>query len=92
VGVHFPAEHALELELAHTGLKSRGVALDVLGCGLVVFELCEIEQLGGIGDGGLCAVELLELGAQARALFSELLGALGCAPDSRVLQLAVDFL
>jgi hypothetical protein len=92
VGVHLPAEHPLELEPAHAGLQSRGVALDVLGRGLVVFELCEIEQLGGIGDGGLRAVELLELCAQARALLAQLLGALGSAPDRRVLQLAVDFL
>lgn len=92
MGVHLPAEHPLEFELANTGLERDRIALDLPGRGLVVLVFGQIEQLGGIVEGDAGAIELLELRTQARALLAELLGTFGRTPDSRILELAIDFL
>jgi hypothetical protein len=92
VGIHFAAEHALEFEPPDVGLERPGVALDVTRGGLIILALGQLEELGGIADGGFGAIELIELGGEPRTLASQLLGALGGAPDRRVLQLAAYFL
>ena len=92
VRIHLAAEHALELEPAHTGLELTGIAFDLARRGLIVLELGQFEQLRRIADRMSGAIEFRKLGDQPRALAPELLGTLGCAPDCRVLQLAADFL
>jgi hypothetical protein len=92
VRVHLAAEHALELEPPHAGFERARVALDVARRGLIVLALRQLEQLRGIADGGVGAIELLDLIRQARALAPELLGAPGRAPDSRLFQFAAYFL
>ena len=52
----------------------------------------QLEQLRSIADGGIGAIELLDLAGKARALTPELLGTLGRAPDGRVFQFAAYFL
>jgi len=88
--VHFAAEHALELELAHASFELAGVAFDVARRRLVVLDLGQLEQLRRIADSITGAIEFAELGDQPRALAPEFLGALGRAPDGGVLQLAAD--
>jgi hypothetical protein len=90
VRIHLPAEHAREFELAYLGLQPFGIALDLTSGGFVALELGELEQLRGIAQPAACAIELLELRGQARALAAEFLGALGIAPDGRIFQLAID--
>jgi hypothetical protein len=92
VQVHLAAEHALEFELAHLRLERAGVAFDVARRGFVVLALGQLEQLARVADGGVGAIELLELRAQARAFAPEFLRPVRCAPDLRVLQFARDFL
>jgi hypothetical protein len=92
VRIHLAAEHALEFQAAHVGLERADIALDRAGGRLVALELSELEQLRGIAERGADAVELLELGRQARTLAPQLLGPRGVAPDRRVLELAADFL
>jgi hypothetical protein len=91
VRVHLAAEHALEFQAPNTGFECAGFALDIEGRGLVVFTLGELEQLGRIADGGVGAIEFGELCRKPRALFTELLGTLGRAPDSRVFEFAAYF-
>jgi hypothetical protein len=92
VGIHVATEHALELEVAHLGLEALRVALDVAGGGLVALGGGELEQLGGLADAAAGARDFGDVGAQAGAFTPELLGAGGVRPESRVLQLARDFL
>jgi len=68
-----------------------GIAFDLARRGLVVFALGQLEQLRGIADGAAGAIEFAQFADQPRAFAPELLGALGCAPDGGVLQLAADF-
>jgi hypothetical protein len=51
----------------------------------------QFQQLRRVADRGVGVVELSELRAQARALASQLLGALGRTPDGRVLEFEAYF-
>jgi len=92
MGVHLAAEHALELQPPHAGLELGGVAFDVARGGFIVLAFRQIEQLRGIADRGVGAIEFANLACQARTLTAQLLGALGSAPDGRVFQFAAYFL
>jgi hypothetical protein len=92
VCIHLAAEHALEFQAAHIRLERPDVTLDGAGGGFIALQLGELEQLRGIAQRRADAVELLELGGQARTLAPQLLGPRGVAPDRRVLELAADFL
>jgi hypothetical protein len=88
VGIHFTAKHALEFQPAHAGFERAGLALDIERRGFIVLALGQVEQLGRIADRGIGAIEVREFRGQARALAAELLGAIGCAPDGRILEFA----
>jgi hypothetical protein len=92
VGVHLTAEHALQLEVPDFAFEGRRVALDVARRGFVVLAFRQLQQLFGAGDAPGSAVELGELGAQARAFAAELLRLVGLVPDRGVFELATDFL
>jgi hypothetical protein len=90
VPIHLPAEHAREFELAYLGFEPSGVALD-LACGrFIADELGELEQLCGVAQPATGRVELPELRGETCTLAAELLGALGIAPDGRILELEID--
>jgi hypothetical protein len=91
VRIHLSTKHALEFEPAHPGLERASVALDVARRGFIVLALGKFQQLRGIADRGVGAVELIEFRGQAGALTPQLLGALGCAPDRGVFELAAYF-
>jgi hypothetical protein len=91
VRVHLAAEHALEFQPPHAGFECIGFALDVKGGWFIVFTLGELKQLGRIADGGVGAIEFIELCRKPRTLFPELLGALRRAPDGRVFEFAAYF-
>jgi hypothetical protein len=86
VGIHLAAEHALELEPAYARLEFAGVALDVTRGRLVVLTFGQFQQLRSITDCRVGAIQIFDLGGEARALPAELLGPIGCAPDSRIFQ------
>jgi hypothetical protein len=90
VRIHLAAEHALEFQPAHARFQLRRLALDLARGRFVVLALGQVQQLRGIADGGAGAVEVAQLGAEARAFASELLGPIGCSPDAGILQLATD--
>ncbi len=77
--------------MTHLGFEGGRFALDVEGGGCVVLIFRELEQLVRVGDGCGGVVELGELGAQACALATQLLGFVGLVPDAGVFQLAADF-
>jgi hypothetical protein len=77
--------------MAHFAFERRGLALDIARGGFVVLTLGELEQLVGVRDGFRGVVELGQLGAQACALATQLLGLVGLVPDARVFELAADF-
>jgi hypothetical protein len=86
VRVHLAAEHALEFQPAYAGLERAGIALYV-ACGrLIVLAFGQLQQLRRVADRGIGAVELGEFGGQASAFATQLLGALGCTPDGRILE------
>jgi hypothetical protein len=91
VRIHLSAKHALEFEPAYAGLEPAGVTLEVARRGFIVLALGQLEQLRRIADRRVGAVELVEFLGQARALAPELLGALGRAPDGRMLEFAAYF-
>src|SRR5580698_8530748 len=91
VRVHRAAKHALEFQPPYAGFECIGFLLDVARRGFVVFALRKLEQLGRVADGGVGAIEFLELCRKPRALFPELLGTLRRAPDSRVFEFAAYF-
>jgi hypothetical protein len=92
VSIHLTAEHALEFEFAHVRFESSGLALDIARGGLIVLELCELEQRSSVAQLRADAIELLELRGQPRALASELLRPSAVAPYRGFLELAADFL
>jgi hypothetical protein len=92
VRVHLAPEHALELEVAHVGLKALRVALDVARRSLIILRLGELQQLGGVADALGGAIDLPDITAQACALASEFLRAGRIGPYEGVLQLARYFL
>src|SRR5262249_15295050 len=57
VRIHLAPEHALELEVAHPGLETPGVALDVLRRARIALGLGELEQLGRLADAAAGAVD-----------------------------------
>jgi hypothetical protein len=75
----------------HLGFERGRFALDVARGGFVVLALGELEQLVRVGDGCGGVVELSELGAQACALATQLLGLVGLVPDAGIFELAADF-
>jgi hypothetical protein len=91
VRIHLAAEHALEFQASYAGFQCIGFALDVARRGFIVFTLGEFQQFGCVADGGVGAIEFLELCRKPRALLPELLGALGRAPDGRVFEFAAYF-
>jgi hypothetical protein len=87
VRVHLATEHTLELEAADFGLEPLGVRLDVPGGRLIALALGQIQQLRRIVDTLGGAVDVGDLGTQARPLLAELLCPLRLRPDGRVLEL-----
>jgi hypothetical protein len=86
VGVHFAAEHALELQCAHAAFQPGQLALhfgDRLGIGL---RFGQFQQFQRIGDAGLGCIQLRKLGLEARTLAAEFLSAVRLAPDLGLLQ------
>jgi hypothetical protein len=81
-------EHALELELAHPTLEAVRILLDFARGRLVVLAFGELEQLGGVGNGGRRAVQLFELRGKPGAFAAELTGFIGVLPDGWIFQLA----
>jgi hypothetical protein len=92
VRIHLAAKHALELEPANLALEPLRVAPDVPGGGLIAFPLGKLQQLRGIGDAVRGAIDVGDVGREARALLPQLLRALRLRPDSRVLELPPYFL
>jgi hypothetical protein len=88
VRVHLAAEHTLEFQAPNAGFQCVGFLLNVARRG---FAFGELEQLGRVADGGVGAIEFLELCRQPRTLLAELLGTLGRAPDGRVFEFAAYF-
>jgi len=91
VRVHLAAEHALELELAHLRFDLRQIALHLTGRGLVVLALGEFKEFKRIAYRACGSVDVVELCAETRALFAELLGLLRLLPDGRVFEFAAYF-
>jgi hypothetical protein len=87
VRVHLAAKHALELEPADLALEPLGIAPDVLGGGLIALPLGQVQELRRIGDAFGGAIDLGDVGAEARALLPELLRTLRLRPDGRVFEL-----
>jgi hypothetical protein len=87
VRVHLAAEHALELEAADLALEALGILLDVAGGGLVALALGELEQLRRVVDARRGAIDVRDLGGEARALLAELLRPVRLRPDGGVLEL-----
>jgi hypothetical protein len=81
-------EHALELELAHPPFEAIRILLDFGRGRLVVLAFGELEQLGGVGNGGRRAVQLFELPGKPGAFAAELTGFIGVLPDGWIFQLA----
>jgi hypothetical protein len=90
VRIHLPAEHAGEFELAHLGFEPAGILLDGTRCRFIAVELGELQQLRRVAQPATGAIELLELCGETCALAAELLGALGRAPEARILELEID--
>jgi hypothetical protein len=87
VRVHLTAEHALELETANVPLEPLGILPDVAGSGLVTLPFGQLQELLRIADALGGAIDLRDVGAEAGALLSQLLGPLRLRPDGRVLEL-----
>jgi hypothetical protein len=92
VSIHLAAKHALEFQSTHAGFERAGLALDITRSGFIVLAFGQIEQLRRVADRGVGAIEFREFRRQARALTAQLLGAIRCAPDRRILQFAGYFL
>jgi hypothetical protein len=90
VRIHLAREHAAELEAAHVGFEAFHVRLDALHRRRVVLLDGEVEQLRGVGETGLEAVERADQRIELGALATELLRLPGRAPDVRVFELARD--
>ena len=91
MGVHFAAEHALELELAHVRFELDRVAFDFARHALVVLALGEFQQFRRRADGAGGLVHVDEVGGEARAFLAELLRLLRLLPDGGIFELAADF-
>jgi hypothetical protein len=87
VRIHLTAEHALELETANLPFEPLGILPDVPRGRLVAFPLGKLQQLLRIADALGGAIDLRDVGAEAGALFPELLCPLRLRPDGRVLEL-----
>ncbi|MBW4051253.1 MAG: hypothetical protein HIU85_07300 [Proteobacteria bacterium] len=87
MGVHLAAEHALELEPADLALEPLGILLDVTRGSLIPLALGQLEQLGRIIDTLAGAIDVAEVGAEARPLLAELLRPLRLRPDGGVFEL-----
>jgi hypothetical protein len=87
VRIHLAAEHTLQLEAAYGGLEPLGIPPDVLGGGFIALSLGQLQELRRVGDilGG--AIDIGDVGREARALLPELLRALRLCPDGRVFEL-----
>jgi hypothetical protein len=90
--IHLAAEHAAELELAHAAFKAGDLGFDLLGRGFIVLGFGKLQELAGIAYRGECRIQILQFARELGALAPEGLGALGVTPDSRLLELAADFL
>jgi hypothetical protein len=91
VRVHLAGEHALELELRNVPLEARDVLLDGPDRAFVGLRLGEFEQLTGLGQAAVEAIERADDRLELGALAAEFLGALRVLPDRRVLELPQDF-
>jgi hypothetical protein len=92
VRIHFAAEHASQLEVAHLTFKTHGVRLDIARGRCVRFTLRHREDFARVGDVFRQPVEFVNLSREARALAAQFLGALGLRPQLWVFQLAPDLL
>jgi hypothetical protein len=92
VRIHLLVEHALELETANVCLQGHGFGLDIASRRLVVLTLCQLEQLGGIGNSLRRPVNLLYRCSEPCTFAAQLLRTLLVRPDGRLFELAPDLL
>jgi hypothetical protein len=78
--------------VAHLRLQALGFLVDIPGRALIALGLGEVQQLRGVRDALGGALDLGDVGAQARAFPSELLRAPGIGPDRRLFELPPYFL
>ena len=83
---------AAPVEIAYLCFELHRLALEIRERAGVVLGFGELQQLGGVGDGGKGAVEPFELARELRALLAEGLGLVGGIPDVGKLELAAHFL
>jgi hypothetical protein len=86
VGVHFAAEHALELQGAHAAFQPGQLALHFGNRHRIGLRFGQFQQLQCIGDSGLGCIQLRKLGLEARTLAAKFLRTVGLAPDLGLLQ------
>jgi hypothetical protein len=91
VRIHFPAEHALELDLADLCLELGQVRFDPGEGRRIVFGFGHLEQFERVGNGMFRPVELGQLLFELGALAPQLLGAFRLVPDVRSLELQAYF-
>ena len=87
VRIHRARKHASEFELAHSLLKARRIGLDALHRLSVIFLDGEIEELAGIAQPRVEAIECSDQRIELRPFAPELLGPFRCVPDAGILEL-----
>src|SRR6185437_3741946 len=85
--VHLAAKHPFELEAAHLALEPLRILSDVPGGGFIALPFGQLEKLRRIGDAAGGAIDLGDIGAEARTLLPQLLRALRLPPHGRILEL-----
>jgi hypothetical protein len=91
VRIHLATEHAAKLQHPHAGFQPGNFPLDVGDGCRIVFCFGQLKQFGGIGQRRACGIELLQVGAQPRALATQFLRTFGLVPDVLQFQFADDF-
>ena len=89
--VHLAAEHAFEFELVDLGLEGRDLALDLRSGGDILFVAGHFQQLQGVGQARLGAIQCLELLREVRAFAAQFLRLLGLVPDAGRFEFERDF-
>jgi hypothetical protein len=77
VRVHLAAEHALQFQAAHRAFELTALFLEVARGALIALRLGELEQFARVRDALLGALDLADVGTQARAFATQFLGARG---------------
>jgi hypothetical protein len=90
VGVHGPREHAPELQVRHLALEVHQIGGHRVHRRLVALLHRHGQQVGGVGEAGLHAVDGLDHQFQPRPLPAQGLGPLRIIPDLGVLEFQPD--